>query len=704
MPKDPQLFIDKELKRHFGFEQFRLGQRDAIADAIAGHDILVIMPTGMGKSLCYQLAAMVADGIALIVSPLIALMQDQVNALAAKGLPATCINSSISRREYGERLTGIRAGKYKIVYVAPERFRNVGFMQALNETTVALIAIDEAHCISQWGHDFRPDYLRIKTIVNQLPGASVMALTATATPAVRDDIIKQLGLDQRHGEPRIHVHGFARDNLTLSVTRTATHKHKIERILSILRQYSTGIIYCATRKNTEKVSETLKTAGIDACLYHAGLTDTQRRDVQQKFMSGVYAVVVATNAFGMGVDRSDLRTVIHWDIPGSLEAYYQEVGRAGRDGFPSHCELLYNYADVHTQEFFLEGSNPQPVDLLSVWNAILHACANGPVTISGEDWARQAGLKNKMMVRTCMAILERADLIHRVMQPGSRTFTTEISNQADAENLKPHFAAMQYKRQLDRAKLQTMLDYASARSCRHAFILEYFGENDRPTSCNGHCDRCDHTLVSVGVERHPPTEDQWIVIQKVLSCIVRMRGRFGVKRVIQVLQGSHSKAVIDRGLHSLSTYGLLKGTSEPLLRKIIEELITANAAMITPGEYPMLAITRHGIAVAKRESRIEIAWPTGATCQPPKQTAGNKAPALIDNALADRLREWRERKAHGKPLYTVLSNRTLNEIAALVPTTEQALLDIHGMGPRKLARLGVEILELIHKTKARDNA
>ena len=584
--------LESTLKQHFGFGEFRLGQRDVIQDLLDGHDTLIVMPTGSGKSLCYQLSALMLEGVTIIISPLISLMQDQVDSLQRQGIPATCINSSIGARANADRIVGLRTGQYKMVYVAPERFRSGGFIDALNDIQVSLVAIDEAHCISQWGHDFRPDYLRIKRVLQSLPDARIMALTATATPAVRDDIVKQLDLEDSPDNLRIHVHGFSRPNLTLSVTRASSHKHKLSTILEIMQDYPTGIVYCATRRNTERTAELLKDKGVTCSAYHGGLSDNERRDIQERFMSGKHPVVVATNAFGMGVDRHDLRFVVHWDIPGSLEAYYQEVGRAGRDGGPSHCELLYNYADVRTQEFFLDGSNPQPADLIAVWEAVARECASGPVTISGKEWSEHAALKNGMQVRSCMAILERAGMISRNMEPGSRTFTTVVTPGADSVQLVPSFEAMQYKRQLDEAKLQTMLRYASNRSCRHAFILKYFGDKEYTSNCGGYCDHCNPEIHEAAGSRRKPNENEWIVLQKVLSCIARMQGRFGIKRVIQVLQGSHAKEVLDRKLDNLTTYGILKGTPEAELRAIIDALIAERAAIITEGEYPTLAITR----------------------------------------------------------------------------------------------------------------
>ena len=338
------------LHRHFGFHEFLEGQEPVIEAIADGQDTLIIMPTGGGKSLCYQLPAMLLDGITVVVSPLIALMKDQVDAMAEKKIPATFINSSLSPAEMDDRIARMQRGEYRLVYVAPERFKSERFIAALAPLSIALFAVDEAHCISQWGHDFRPDYMRLKWALKDLGQPQVAALTATATPEVRADILEQLSLGKFGRQPpQVFVSGFARHNLTLTVTHAANKAEKIERILDTIQTHKTGIVYCATRKNVEKVYEHLAAARVPAVYYHGGMTEEQRTKAQDKFMGGRCAVAVATNAFGMGVDRADLRFVTHYDIPGSVEAYYQEAGRAGRDGEPAFCELLFNYADVKTQ-------------------------------------------------------------------------------------------------------------------------------------------------------------------------------------------------------------------------------------------------------------------------------------------------------------------------------------------------------------------
>lgn len=398
------------LHQHFGFNAFRAGQGEVVDAVLAGQDVVVVMPTGSGKSLCFQLPALMGDGVTLVVSPLIALMKDQVDALRERGLPATFINSSLSESETSQRLAGIRAGDFKLVYIAPERFRSPRFMDALSSLNVSLFAVDEAHCISQWGHDFRPDYMRLRSAIEAVGRPRAMALTATATPYVRDDIIQQLQLRN----PRVFVSGFDRPNLTLDVVHTTREAHKIEHLKNLAASYpgGSGIVYASTRKAVEQAAAHLAESGLRAVAYHAGMPDEQRSRVQDDFMSGRAQIILATNAFGMGIDKPDIRFVAHYQMPGSIEAYYQEIGRAGRDGLPSTCTLFFNYADKRTQDFFIEGSYPPPDLIAQVYDA-LAATELQQIDLSVTEIARRAGLSNDMAVQSSLVILEKAGHIER---------------------------------------------------------------------------------------------------------------------------------------------------------------------------------------------------------------------------------------------------------------------------------------------------
>ncbi|MFP4542181.1 MAG: RecQ family ATP-dependent DNA helicase, partial [Opitutales bacterium] len=368
--------LPQALARHFGFDVFRPGQEAIVESIVSGRNTLVIMPTGGGKSLCYQLPALVLEGTTLVISPLIALMKDQVDALTARGISATFINSSLPPAEQSARIRLMAEGGYKLVYVAPERFRHRRFVEELQRVKLSFVAVDEAHCVSQWGHDFRPDYLRVGEGIARIGNPPVSAFTATATPEVRADIERFLNL----GEPSVHITGFARPNLHFEIRTVAKRAEKYAALSRLIAERKTGIIYCATRKRVEEVASQLEEWEISHIAYHGGLKDVDREALQNEFISRRVDVAVATNAFGMGIDRADLRFVAHFEIPGSVEAYYQEAGRAGRDGLPSHCVLFYNYADRRTQDFFIEGANPSAEFIRDVYHQLLEV-ADGQTEI-----------------------------------------------------------------------------------------------------------------------------------------------------------------------------------------------------------------------------------------------------------------------------------------------------------------------------------
>jgi ATP-dependent DNA helicase RecQ len=425
---DPQ----QALEKYFGFREFREPQGEVISGILNGQDVFVVMPTGGGKSLCYQLPAILRDGVTVVVSPLVALMKDQVDALIARGLSATLINSTISPSEQHQRIRRMREGEFKLVYIAPERFRSRSFLQALGQITIGLFAIDEAHCISQWGHDFRPDYFRLGAVLEELGRPQVAAFTATATPEVRSDIVKRLGLET----PSVFVAGFARPNLRFMVTETERESEKYNRLRELIGRHRTGIVYCATRKRVDLVSAELRWWGIRVVSYHGGIDDAGREEAQNLFTQNNCDVAVATNAFGMGIDRADIRFVIHFEIPGSLEAYYQEAGRAGRDGEPAECELLFNYADTRIQEFFIDGNNPS-VEMIRNVYLLLRNMANeqGEVERSIHDIAARLDHENnEMAVHSAITILDRHGVIDRYDIPGKRIRGTRLL----PGNFQPH--------------------------------------------------------------------------------------------------------------------------------------------------------------------------------------------------------------------------------------------------------------------------
>src|SRR5438093_948838 len=357
--------LSEALKEHFGYDTFRKGQEAIVRSVLSGRPTIAILPTGGGKSLCYQLPALLLEGTTVVVSPLVALMKDQVDALRARAIAATFVNSSLPESERQERQSALRRGEYRLVYVAPERFKSPSFLSAMGALKVPLLAVDEAHCISAWGHDFRPEYQQIARAREQLRAERVLALTATATPEVRRDIADALELR----DPRVFVAGFDRPNLFIEVLRVSGDKDKLGRLVALSRSGGPGIVYAATRKNVEKVVGVLRASEIDAVGYHAGMADAERTAVQERFVRGEARVIVATNAFGMGVDKADIRFVAHFDVPRSLEAYYQEIGRAGRDGLGSHALLLFNFADVMMQRRMIEAGRPSRDLVEHAWEA-----------------------------------------------------------------------------------------------------------------------------------------------------------------------------------------------------------------------------------------------------------------------------------------------------------------------------------------------
>ncbi len=421
------------LKIHFGYDSFRPGQEEAIDHVLAGRDAVVILPTGGGKSMIYQLPALIFEGLTLVVSPLIALMKDQVDSLDRVGIPSTFINSSLSLRESEDRLEKIKNGYYKIVYIAPERFYNAAFMADLKKIKVSLFAIDEAHCISQWGHDFRPSYMRLKEVVKLVGSPTVVALTATATPEVREDIAKQLDLKQ----VSYVISGFARPNLQLAVVQ-ANNSQKLEYLLDTMNNNPTGsgIVYVGTRSKADEIVELLIDRGVKAVVYHAGMDADSRDWVQNSFMRGEAQVVVATNAFGLGINKKDIRFVIHFDMPGTIEAYYQEAGRAGRDGLPSFCLLFFSPQDRYLREFFIKGDNPAPniileiFDLLQDWSSRNEDIGKDTLLITyAEIMQNLSESVPEMAIGTALKILEKEGCLSRPSEKSSNAYLKAKTDQ-----------------------------------------------------------------------------------------------------------------------------------------------------------------------------------------------------------------------------------------------------------------------------------
>ena len=464
--------LREALASHFGYSDFRPGQEAIIRSVLSARPTLAILPTGGGKSLCFQLPALLLEGTTVVASPLLALMKDQVDALAARGIAATFVNSSVSEAERKERQARIRAGAYRLVYVAPERFRSASFRDAIAQVRVPLFAIDEAHCISSWGHDFRPDYLKLAEASGHLRAERLLALTATATPEVRKDIVRALGLD----EPQVFVAGFDRPNLFVEVARASGDQEKIGRIVALARRGGPGLVYAATRRNVEKIALALRANGVDALGYHAGMDEAERSAAQDRFLRGDVSVVVATNAFGMGVDKADIRFVAHFHVPRSIEAYYQEIGRAGRDGAPSLALLLFNYADVMLQKRMIESSRPKEDVVRKVWSAARFAGSGSAAQVATDCGVHPAD------AQAALKLLESAGHLVR-RGPDFSVLTPE------AEEPAVDFELAATRVAHERQMLDRMVRLCDTEGCRRRNLLRYFGDPDAPRSCTA-CDCC----------------------------------------------------------------------------------------------------------------------------------------------------------------------------------------------------------------------
>jgi len=580
--------VQKVLKTFWGFDDYLPLQREAIECVLGDRDSLVVMPTGGGKSLCFQAPALCREGLAVVVSPLVALMKDQVDGLVACGIPAAAVNSTLGPDEKLRITREIESGRLRLLYMSPEGLlvpRTLDFLQA---QPVTFFAIDEAHCISAWGHDFRPEFRGLRTLRDRFPEVAIHCYTATATDRVRRDVVEQLGLR----DAQVLVGDFRRLNLQYHVAR---RERGIGQICGVIDRYrgQSGIVYCITRAEVDKTAALLQEMGYAALPYHAGMTVDDRIHNQEAFLTEKVDTIVATIAFGMGIDKSNVRYVIHSGMPKSLENYQQESGRAGRDGGEAECWLLYSAGDLMT------------------WKRIIG-------TTNGE-------------ARTAEAALER------------------------------------------------IYDYASSVSCRHASLIEHFGQ---PWE-GGPCDACDVCLGKLEV-----IEGAQVIGQKILSCVLRVNENFGASYVAQVLSGSRDQRILSAGHDQLSTWGILSEFNRQDVRLWIEQLI-GQGFLSRAGEYHLVRVTSEGRRLLAGELAPTLARPAKAS-RAQSRTSKSESWEGVDRDLFEALRELRRAEAIRRtvPAYIVFGDAALRDMARLRPSTVERFLDVHGVGQQKAADFG----------------
>lgn len=587
------------LKSVFGYDQFRPLQEEIITRTLEGKDSFVLMPTGGGKSMCFQIPALCFEGITIVVSPLISLMKDQVQALKSNGIKADFFNSSISPTEENEVIDRAMKGETQLLYLSPEKLISVS-NSWLKELNIKLVAIDEAHCVSMWGHDFRPEYTQLRVFRNSLPEVPFMALTATADKSARQDIEEQLGLK----ESKLFISSFDRKNLSIEVRGQVPKKKKLQEISQFVerRRGESGIVYCLSRKNTEEVAAYLSEEGHSVEFYHAGMNPEERERIQTEFINDDTKIIVATIAFGMGIDKSNVRWVIHYNLPKNLEGYYQEIGRAGRDGLPSETILYYNMRDfVLYSQFADDGANSS----------------------------------------------------------------------------------------MQKEKLNRMLQFAEAKSCRRKILLSYFGEH-LVSNC-GNCDVCQNP---------PKSFDGTILAQKALSGIARMGQKEGITLLINVLRGSNNADVHEKNYTQLKTYGVGKEVSFFDWRDYIIQLANQGLIEIMYSENSALKISPLGKKVLKGEKNIQLTYPVTAEEKKKKPKIVRIAnEGEVNEELFKELKKVRYAisKEENVPAYIVFNDKTLQEIARELPVTENEFLAISGVGLNKMQEYGEEFMEVVRR-------
>jgi ATP-dependent DNA helicase RecQ len=580
------------LRTHFGFDDFRPGQAEAVEAALAGRDALVVMPTGSGKSLCYQLPALLQNDLVVVVSPLVSLMQDQVDGLqAVAGDRVALVNAQQGAAANRDALRRAAAGELRLLYVAPERFASPGFLAGLKEAGIGLFVVDEAHCVSQWGHDFRPDYFRLADAARWLGARAIMATTATATPSVARDIERRLGLR----DPVRVTTGFDRPNLSFLVVPSRSAADKRRRLVSALADPAArpAIVYAGTRAACEKLAGDISgSLGIEAIAYHAGLGREERAEAQRRFMAGEAPVVVATNAFGMGVDKADVRTVVHAAVPSSVEAYYQEAGRAGRDGAPARCLLLAEPRDKGLHVYFIQRSEVNEHDFHRAVRALARGAADGRYDVPLADVAPDG---DEDRARALLGHLARAGVLTPVPAPPDRA-AGRIDRAWDGRALADARGSAAEAQRVRWSQYRAVWQWVERASCRRRGLLRHFGDRSEPppgpVPC---CDVCapDAVPVPAGTRSTGAAAangaDDGTLDDAILTIVSAAEPAVGRTRAVEILRGGRSKVVAKHSYDGLPGYGAYAhlGAEEVLAR--VDALVERGTLRSTGGRFPKLA-------------------------------------------------------------------------------------------------------------------
>ncbi len=581
------------LKKYYGFDTLRRGQFEIINNILNGRDTFCLMPTGAGKSICYQIPAIIFQGITIVISPLISLMKDQVDNLTGIGIKAAYINSTQSMDEIKNILIESSIGEYKIIYISPERLESKMFINIIKDLHISQIAIDEAHCVSQWGHDFRKSYLEISKFYNILKNKPIIsAFTATATEEVREDSLKLLGLN----DPYVYKGDINRENLNLNILKEVD---KLEILKDIIRENyeQAGIVYCASRKEVDELHYYLKDLGYNVGKYHGGLKDEEKEKFQEDFLYENLDIIIATSAFGMGIDKSNIRFIIHFTLPQNIESYYQEIGRGGRDGEKCNCYLFYSEHDIRRVEYIINNSNSMN------------------------------------------------------------------------------------RREMQLRKFQAIIDYCNLKECFRKYILNYFGNERKLNYCNN-CSNClnDDELKDFTRES-----------QMILSTVFRTKEQYGISVLVDILKGFNGPKIIQNNLDKVTTYGIMKEYGTTFIKELIKSLLNEGYVDLKEGTYSMLKLNNRSMKILKSKENVVF-------------KILDKEEPILNNELFESLKKWRKEKAYKERIkpYIIFSDTSLIAISNSKPKNLDELLEIRGVGSKKIEAYGKDLLNIIEVFNERE--